>query len=457
MTVSGTGGTPPYQYRLDGGSYQASGTFGTLTAGAYTVTVRDAGLCTHDIAVTITQPWIPLTGNIVSQTNVPCFGGSTGSITVTGWGGTSPYVYSFNGGTYGNSGTFGSLSAGTDTITIRDAVMDVYDIIITITEPDELEVSVSGEDVHCYGAATGNVTASVLGGTAPYSYLWNTTPAQTTSTATGLAAGTYEVTVADANGCIATNSATILQPAIDMNVSITSVNVLCAGGESGSATAQVEGGLAPYTFSWNTVPEQTKESATDLSAGNYTVTVTDSYGCVKTGDVNITEPQDISIEAFTDVSSCPDSDDGAITLTITGGQSPYTTIWSDGITTQNRIKVKPGTYSVVVTDQNACAKSLVVEVVYTWTFNCVVIPQVITPNNDGFNDEWIIKNIDLYPNAEIHVYNRWGEMVFSTKNLSDNPWDGRRDGKLVPTDSYHYILYLNDGSEPRSGVISVIR
>jgi gliding motility-associated-like protein len=296
-----------------------------------------------------------------------------------------------------------------------------------------------------------------LGGTAPYSFLWDTTPAQTTATATGLAAGTYEVTVTDANGCIATNNVTILQPAMDMNISITSLNVLCSGGETGSSTAQVEGGLAPFTFSWNTIPEQTKESATDLSAGNYTVTVTDSYGCVKTGSVTITEPQEILVVASINPSSCPDSDDGAINLTITGGQSPYNVIWSDGINTQNRTQLKAGEYSVIVTDHNACAKSFVLKVDFTWTFNCLVIPQVITPNNDGYNDEWIIRNIDLYPNAEVHVYNRWGKMVFSTKNLSENPWDGRIDGKLAPTDSYHYILYLNDGSEPRSGVISIIR
>ncbi len=112
---------------------------------------------------------------------------------------------------------------------------------------------------------------------------------------------------------------------------------------------------------------------------------------------------------------------------------------------------------MVVTDINNCAETLVVEVEFNWSFNCLVIPQIITPNNDGYNDEWRIKNIDLYPGAEVRVYNRWGKLVFSTKNLSDNPWDGRSEGKLVATDSYHYILYLNDGSEPRSGVISVIR
>ncbi len=112
---------------------------------------------------------------------------------------------------------------------------------------------------------------------------------------------------------------------------------------------------------------------------------------------------------------------------------------------------------MIVTDKNNCTGSVIAEVESNLSFNCLVIPQIITPNNDGFNDEWRINNIDLYPDAEVRVFNRWGKLIFGTKNLSDNPWDGRTDGKLVPTDSYHYILYLNDGSKPRSGVISVIR
>ena len=73
------------------------------------------------------------------------------------------------------------------------------------------------------------------------------------------------------------------------------------------------------------------------------------------------------------------------------------------------------------------------------------------------NDTWQIKNIDLFPNAEISVFTRWGKLVFNTKNIAGNPWDGRYKGDLLPTDSYHYVLHLNDGSEPRSGVISIIR
>ena len=95
--------------------------------------------------------------------------------------------------------------------------------------------------------------------------------------------------------------------------------------------------------------------------------------------------------------------------------------------------------------------------VLTGTDQCLEIPDIITPNDDGYNDTWKIKNIDLFPNAEVFVFNRWGKLVFNTKNISANPWDGTFKGRILPTDSYHYILHLNDGSKPRSGVISIIR
>jgi gliding motility-associated-like protein len=122
-----------------------------------------------------------------------------------------------------------------------------------------------------------------------------------------------------------------------------------------------------------------------------------------------------------------------------------------------RNNIKDGTYSVVVTDKNGCASSLDIVIGFTGSEQCIEIPTIITPNNDGFNDTWQIKNIDLFPNAEVFVFTRWGKQVFNSKNLSANPWDGTYGGKLLPTDSYHYVLNLNNGSNPRSGVISIIR
>jgi gliding motility-associated-like protein len=459
VTVEGSGGTPPYQYKLDAGAYQISGSFGSLMAGTYIVTVQDNNLCIFEVPVTITQPPAELSGSVISQTNVSCFGGNDGNATVEGAGGYPPYEYSFNGGPYQSSGTFTALIAGTYTVTVRDAVLDLYIVPVIITEPTELTVTTTRVDVLCMGEATGSATAIVSGGTEPYSYSWNTLPVQTSATATGLTAGLFTVTVTDANGCIATADATITQPATALTVTTTWINVLCYGDTDGSATATAEGGIEPYTYSWNTSPEQTDPSVSGLAAGNYTVTVTDFNGCTATGSAQITEPAEIVVLADVTDAACPNEANGSITLTIAGGLPPYAVKWDDDdeIITPGRINLLPGTYSVVVTDQNGCAQAQSVDVGYLGTFNCVEIPQIITPNNDGYNDEWIMRNIDIYPNAEVLVFNRWGKLIFRTKNIPANPWDGRFEGRLVPTDSYHYILYLNDGSEPRSGVISVIR
>jgi len=457
VTVAGAGGTSPYQYALNSGSYQSSGTFASLGAGTYLVKVRDANMCSSELTVEITQPDLELSGRLVEQDDISCNGLSDGSVTVEGVGGTSPYMYSLDGSVFQASGTFGSLSAGNHTVTVRDTENDTYNVLFVITEPDVMVLTVAAEDATCYESSTGSMTVSVAGGTGPYTYYWNTTPAITTATATQVPAGTYLVTVTDANGCSSDESVTVGQPATDLVITLSKQDILCGGGATGTATVAVTGGLAPYSYEWNTTPVQSTVTASDLSAGSYTVTVTDSYGCIKEGIVTIGENQALVIDPEVVPASCPDESDGSVTLTLSGGEAPSSVLWSDGSTLSNRTNLLPGIYDVVVTDGNGCTEQLTVEVGSSYSYNCLVIPQVITPNNDGYNDEWKIRNIEMYPNAEVKIYNRWGKLVFSTRNPADNPWDGRSDGKLVPTDSYHYILYLNDGSNPRTGVISVIR
>ena len=381
ITATGAGGTAPYLYSLNGGAYQASGTFNTLIAGIYTVTVQDMNLCTFPETVTITQPYLPLTGSAIT-TPVLCFGGSTGSVTVAGAEGVPPYEYSLNGGTWQSSGTFGTLTAGPYTITIRDAAANTFDVLIIIA-----------------------------------------------------------------------------QPAAALTVATSQDNVTCNGDADGMAVALTTGGTAAYSYSWNTTPAQVNDTITNLTPGTYTVTVTDANSCIISADVTITEPAVLSIDAVPTSSTCPDSDDGQIALEITGGTPAYSVLWADGDTVLTKRDLSPDTYSVVVTDANGCAESASALIDYIGTFNCVVIPQILTPDPaDGHNDEWIIRNIDIYPKAEIKVYSRWGKLIYHSKNPSAEPWKGRYyNGKLVPTDSYYYILDLHDGSSIRSGVISVIR
>jgi gliding motility-associated-like protein len=460
VTVTGSGGTSPYQYKIGAGAFQASGTFGTLTAGPYAITIQDINLCTFNIVVTITQPAATISGNISSQTNVTCFGASNGSVTVAGLGGVTPYEYSLNAGTYQASGTFGSLAAGTYTVTVRDAVLSTFDVSVTITQPaTSVAGSISSQtNVLCFGNNTGSVTVSGSGGVSPYTYKLGSGSYQALGTFGSLIAGPYTVTVQDANLCTFDVAVTITQPAAVLAGAITSqMNVSCFGSTNGSVTIAGSGGTAPYMYSMNGGAFQASGTFNSLAGAAYTVTVRDLNLCTASVSVTISEPAALSILGTSVPASCPGVTDGSISLTITGGTQPYSVIWSDGILTQDRLNIADGTYSVVVTDKNGCAASLDIIVAVVGSDQCIEIPTIITPNNDGFNDTWQIKNIDLFPNAEVFVFTRWGKLVFHTKNLSANQWNGTFNGTPLPTDSYHYILYLNDGSKTRSGVISIIR
>jgi gliding motility-associated-like protein len=232
--------------------------------------------------------------------------------------------------------------------------------------------------------------------------------------------------------------------------------VLCNGGSDGTATATVTGGTAPYSYSWNTTPVQTTATATGLAAGSYIVTVTDADGCSNNQTVVISEPQILLLTTDVTDASCPGVTDATINLTISGGTAPFTIIWDDGTTSEDRSSITSGTYSVVVTDANGCSVSATVTVGILG-INCLQMPDIFTPNDDGKNDVWRLINIELYPDAELIIFNRWGRRVYQTRNPAANPWDGKFRGRVLPTDSYHYVLDLKDGSLPRSGVITLIR
>ena len=358
VTVAGSGGTSPYVYSIDAGTFQALGTFNVLSAGIHTVTIRDNNLCLYNIIVNITQPATALAGTIASQTNVACFGASTGSVTLSGSGGTAPYQYNIDGGIFQGSGIFNGLVAGIHSAIVRDVNLCTFNVPVTITQPAAaLTVTTSHVNVACFGGATGTATAIPAGGTGPYTYSWNTIPVQTTITATGLVAGTYTVTVTDANLCTATANAVITQPAAALTVTTSHVNVACFGGATGTATAIPAGGTGPYTYSWNTLPVQTTATATGLIAGTYTVTVTDANLCTATANVTITQPAAALTVTTSHVNvACFGGATGTATAIPAGGTGPYTYSWNT-VPVQTTITATgliAGTYTVTVTDANLC-------------------------------------------------------------------------------------------------------
>jgi len=431
-----------------------------VTSVTYTLNDDAGNTSSCTFAVTITQSSLPLSGSITSQKDVDCFGTASGSVTVTGIGGLIPYEYSFDGITYQPSGTFGSLSAGSYTITVIDAAVNTTTVNVAISGPASAlgGTATFPANILCFGGNTGSVTINGSGGVAPYQYKLGTGSYQVSGTFSSLTAGTYTITVQDANGCHFDVSVTLTEPAAALAGTIISQsNVLCSGASNASVSIDGSGGTGPYQYSLNGAPFQLTGVYSGLTAGNYTIEIQDANICTAIVPVNITEPAVLSVASSTNNSTCPGEADGSITLTITGGTQPYNVLWSDGILTASRTNVADGTYSTVITDANGCATSKDIVVNYTGSETCIEIPQIITPNNDGFNDTWKIKNIDLFPNAEVLVFTRWGKLVYRSTNPLANPWDGTYKRKLLPTDSYHYILDLHNGSNQKSGVISIIR
>ena len=435
-------------------------TFNTgITTVEFTITDAADNSSSCSFTVTINPSLLPLSA-ILLITPVSCFETASGIVTVEGIGGLPPYEYQLNSGSYQSSGTFGSLIAGTYTFSVRDALLNTFDTVAVITQPSSSVVASlnTSTNILCYGDNTGSVIVTASGGTPPYEYKLGEGTYQSFGTFGSLAAGSYTITVQDANKCTDNVSAIITQPAFEFTGNITAqTNCSCFGSDNGSVTVVGSGGTVPYEYSLDGEPFQSSGSFSNLISGSHTITLRDANSCSIPVDVNITEPDALSLAHTKEDASCEDENDGSITLTITGGTRPYNALWGDGIRTIDRLNITSGIYSVIVTDASNCSTGLDIVVDYVGSEDCIEIPQIITPNNDGYNDTWKIKHIENFPEAEISVFTRWGKLVYQTKNISANEWDGIYKGRLLPTDSYHYVLDLNNGSEPKSGVISIIR
>ncbi|PSR01421.1 MAG: hypothetical protein BRD50_08885, partial [Bacteroidetes bacterium SW_11_45_7] len=317
----------------------------------YNVIVRDSNGCTFVVKDTIAEP-APLNATIATQSGIQCNGSNAGSLTVNVSGGTP--AYSYNWSTGASSQTISNLTAGTYYVTVTDTNNCTAIDSATIQQPAQLFLNVANKtDVTCNGYQNGKVDITINGGTPPYSYNWSS--GDTTEDVVGLSAGTYTVTVTDANNCTLDTSISIDEPT-SLSLSITGSDVTCYGAQDGSADLTVTGGTPPYDYFWSNF--QFTQDIANLDGGNYTVVVTDSFGCQATDTVTIQEPDSITIDANVQPPGCNGQVNGNITLDVTGGTSPYTYAWSTGASGDSLGGVGAGNYSVTVTDANGCVDSL---------------------------------------------------------------------------------------------------
>ena len=344
-TISAAGTTQT----LTGGLTTYS-TSNSLTSGNYVYTVTDSNNCiyTNNILLTSPNP-ISLTESI---TNVSCFGGNDGNVVLTTSGGIPPYTYDWG---INNSS---SLSVGVYNYTVTDNNGCVFLDSVSITEPSAININSIYNNVSTCGANDGNIDVSILGGTQPYTYVWNN--GSITQDINNLTAGTYMLTVTDINLCEDSISITITEPS-SPTISYTQTNTSCNGGNDGSIDITVINGIGPYQYFWSN--SSTSEDINNLTAGTYTVNVTDGNNCLVSENISITQPPIITlVSTTTNVTNC-NGTNGSIDITASGGVGNYTYLWNNSDTTEDIHNLSSGIYSVNISDGNNCTNF------FTFTIN----------------------------------------------------------------------------------------
>lgn len=379
-SVTASGGTGPLTYLWN--NNQTTPTITGLSAGIYTVNVKDSVGCSKSVTITIGQPTIIT--ETATKTDIRCkgtFGTATGNTPV---GGVGPYTYSWSSIPVQATQTAVGLKAGYYVVTATDGGGCKGTAAVTILDSSLVSTSVS-TNVTCFGGSTGSATISANFGTPGYTYSWNTSPVQTTPTATGLTAGTYIGIVTDNASCKDTATLTITEPSPIIPEPKNTSTVACAGATNGSAEVFVSGGKSPYTYLW--CNGQNTSTASGLSQGKCFVTVTDSVGCIATDTVNIVYPPVLTTTALSNDINCFGDKDGSATVNPTGGQVPYTYTWTTipAQSQQTAVNLGAGTYTVVVTDKIGCTSTVAVTISQPTALNLTLSSTNVTcPGaNDG--------------------------------------------------------------------------
>ena len=469
MTV--TGGIPgTYQYRwstADGsGIIAGQKDQPSLSAGSYHLIVTDLNQCESLLDITLTQP--EPVGINFSVTNITCQAAAfdNGSVDITVTGGVTPYAYLWSNGAVTED--ISALTEGYYRVTVTDfnGCSETDSVRVNLPPPLTYSKTLSdynGYQISCNGMANGLISIDPITGVPPYIYTW-TGPdgfVATSKDISGLRAGVYILTITDINFCTAGETIDLTEPMpLGLTVSLsTSIaggfNINCAGAYTGSIDIEPVNATGTVDYLWS--DGIFGKTRTGLAAGDYRVIISDGNNCHADTSLTLTEPDSLKINYQITPPFCSDKPEGEIVVdAVTGGVPAYSYLWSDNSTGNSLTDIPAGKYSVTVSDLNGCSitSSMKVEPLNEI---CLEIPNAISPNGDLINDVWNIGQIDLYPDVEIVIFNRWGETIWKSARGYPVPWDGRSNGSELPVDSYHYIIDLHDGSKLILGNVTIVR
>ncbi len=289
----------------------------------------------------------------------------------------------------------------------------------------------NGFNINCYGNSTGSIVINPTPDSPPMTYSGTVVVSDRQRGISGLVAGQYVLTVTDlVTMCSETDTVDLTQPPYPISMTLDlsqstygGYNINCCGASTGWIAVTPHNNIGLVDFMW--ADGAIGHERTNLPAGPYKVIITDANNCTAESSVTLTEPTQIVLHFDVVNSTCPGKPDGAVSVDPTGG-------------------VVEGMYTVNVTDMNACTVTGTATV-KSMNEYCLIIPEAFSPNDDGTNDLWRIEDIELYPDVVITVYNRWSQEVWRSDRGYTQPWDGRSNGIMLPVDSYHYVIELNNG------------
>lgn len=461
-TVTATNGTPGYIYQWTNGANTAIVNGLCSSNQPYGVLVTDANGCIQTGQITISEPnQLIASTSIVSEIN--CNGTCNGSINTVVSGGTPGYSYAWNPATI--SGSSGSnLCAGNYSVMVTDTNGCTVNIFDTLVAPPSLVITGTVTPTTCSNASDGAISTTTTGGTPTYSWQWSGGSTATTPNISNIPSGAYTVVVTDAKNCTATDTF-MVNPTVTITVNAGKDTTAC-GISSLTLNGVVNAGT---TVQWAQVPNPPGP----VIGNTPTVTVNPAIGTTQYVLVGTNGACSASDTISVTSNPLPVPDAGIAmstfaTFSVTLGGNPTnpsggTVWWSPGAglsdsTLTNPVVTSPQistTYTVYETNTFGCMGWDTITVTVLPTF---IIPNGFSPNGDGYNDFWQIDNIQLFPDCEVEVFNRWGEPLFYSKGYN-TPWNGTYGGKPVPVGTYYYLIRLHDKKFPDhyTGPLTILR
>jgi gliding motility-associated-like protein len=461
ININPKGAVAPYSYLWSttngAGLIPASADQSNLSAGNYQLRITDINNCTYNWDIPVIQPdSIHITPKIE---DIQCSGQGNGKIEAIVRDGAGNYSYLWSTGA--TTSTITNVRVEDYSVTVTDQNGCVKNAVAHVSAPDPLDIRVEKKDISCIGRIDGSIALSVNGGRSPFMYEWSNGDNQ--SQLVNLPPSTYSVRVTDWGGCVGNAIIQIIEPD-SLKVNYSKTDVTCNNKATGRIELQPSGGTAPYYYMWSN--GYRGRVAEGLKAGNHLAVVRDANNCPYDIAVSLTQPEPIVMAKIITRPFCPDTEDGSIEVSATGGTGALYYSWNNGSSLNQIQNIPEGYYIVTVTDEENCTLKDTTLLEAT-TSGCVDIPTAFSPNGDGVNDTWDIRAgspvnptnsvRDLYPEAVMEVFNRWGVLIFkSTPGYTDD-WDGSWKDKKLPVDSYFYIFDLRNGKKPLTGNVTIIR